>query len=87
VTFRLEWEKTDGLHRIRAAELTTGSTSKRYEVRRARIDGVDFVTSYSVVVVESGNTAMFRYRVDDLVLNGKKVDVPKSDWPTSDGRK
>jgi hypothetical protein len=89
VAFRFEWEKSDGSCRVRAAELTVGFTRKRYEIGRSKIDGVDFVTSYSVVVVENGTSTTFRYCVEDLVLNGKKVEAskPAADPPTDGGKK
>jgi hypothetical protein len=87
VTYRLEWEKAGDVSRVRGIDLSVGAAEarahKRYAYSYATIDGIQFVTAYTVAFSESGSAEkLYRYLIEDLVLNGKKVAPAKP----SDGR-
>jgi hypothetical protein len=81
VEFRFVWEKSGTGNRVHSAELISGPADKearkRYTLTYSTINGVDVVTSYIVTVLEAGSPEkVFSYRIEDLVVNGKKVDPP-----------
>jgi hypothetical protein len=89
VVITLKWAKFGGLYRVEHAELASVSAEKQvsadYAFTYATVDGMSIVTSYVRTVREPGKDAKeYPYRIDDLVVNGKKVDTTKPATPPAD---
>jgi hypothetical protein len=79
VTMRCEWAPADEVERLQAVEVTVGKTRKRFEYSYVEVGGVTFLRSFSFLFEADDGSFQANYRVEDLVLNGKKVALPTHD--------
>jgi len=91
VTIRVTWAKFGSLWRVESADLVSGpsdtTTFSHYAFQFGTIDGFGVPTSYVRTHVEAGKDAKaFPYRIEDLVINGKKAEALKPDSGTDDGK-
>jgi len=94
VTIRVTWGKFGTLWRVESADLVSGppetTTFSHFAFQFATVGGCSVPTSYVRTHVETGKDAkVHAYRVEDLVVNGRKAEMPKApvDPPTDGGKK